>query len=126
MTSLLFYIQDVGMAGFANSVARIRNRPGRNLIQRIAPVMPELTETLGNEEAAQYKEKRHSDRESRGNPEQVRYVFESHCWAVGRSVPIESAVLRRCHIKAAHLDSKAARLNVLMSSITFLDLSLCV
>jgi len=53
VTAPLLHIQDVGMAGLTDFMARIGNRPGRDFVQRIAPVVAVLAKTLGHKETPQ-------------------------------------------------------------------------
>ena len=76
MLALLFLINNIGVAGFANIVTRECSRPGRDLRDGIAPVVAVLSKTARNDSSTQHNKRHQGDCHDCGQPDEVFRVFE--------------------------------------------------
>jgi len=76
MPALLLLIDDIGMACLTRIVARKDNRPGRDLRDRCAPIVPVLAKTPRNDSGPQDDEGNHAYCHDGSEADEVFYVFK--------------------------------------------------
>ena len=76
MPALLLLIDDVGMACLTRIVARKDNRPGRDLRDRCAPIVPVLAKTPRNDSGTQDDEGNHPYDHDGSEADEMFYVLK--------------------------------------------------
>lgn len=71
VTTGLFQIQNVTVAGFADFVASKGNRLGHDLLQSVTPKVAVLAKALRNEDASENKEENEAQEENGGHAKKV-------------------------------------------------------
>jgi hypothetical protein len=71
MTPSLFQIQDVTVAGFADFVASIGNRLGRDFLEGVTPKVPVKAKALWDEYASENKKEDESCKEDGGHTKEM-------------------------------------------------------
>ena len=75
VTTGLFQIKNVTVAGFTDFVASKGNGLGHDFLQSVAPKVAVLAKALGNEEVPENKEEDEARQENGGHAKKVRQVF---------------------------------------------------
>ena len=91
--ALALHVQDFSMATLAHLVSGIGDGQGRDLGDRVSPVVPVAAETAGNEDAAQHYKRHEADQKDGRQPEEVTCIFEGFHSCV-RKIVLEPAFWR--------------------------------
>ncbi len=94
--AIFFLFEDVGMAGFAGLVPGEVHRPGRDFRQCIAPIVPILAETFGDQKSAEDQKQENACDEDSGQSKKMSRILKNIHGMLSAKRPLFPSFLCLC------------------------------